>query len=592
MRCGRVDTSESKMMVSTDGAAAMATTSTERLEVTVGRGDARRWAALAVLALPCLVVSMDSTVLGLALAAISADLHPSAVELLWVGDAYTFVGAGALLFAGSLGDRFGRRRVLMWGAGAFGACSVLAAFAPSAAVLVAARALLGAAGALLMTSTLALVRMLFDDDRRRRTALGVWTASFAIGGLCGPVVGGLLLAWTWWGGVFLVAVPVMALLACLGPLLLDEARSGGPVPLDPASAALSLGTVVAFVAAVKALAARDPAAVPLSALAVSAVLGLVFVRRQRRLLRTGRRPLVDLDLLATARTAAPLLTNALAFFVLYGSQLLLAQYLQLGLGLSALEAGLWGMPGTVGYLVGAVLSPLAVRRSTPVRVVTAGLVLCAAGFGVIALVGTAGLPVFVVGAVVSSVGLAPVYAVTTDMVGSAAPADRPGTTAAVTETGAELGGALGIALLGSLATAIYQASLPPTAPGEARATLGGAYAAAQALPDPAAAELREAAAEAFATALTVAQVCGALALLGAAVAFPLALRRAAGLARLAERHPDPRDGDREGADEGGVRVADGEVRSARQRGHGPQRRLGENGVDEGPVPAGHEPVDR
>jgi DHA2 family multidrug resistance protein-like MFS transporter len=308
--------------------------------------------------------------------------------------------------------------------------------------------------------------------------------------------------------------------------LVDEARSGGFVPLDAAGAVFSLGTVVAFVAGVKGLAAHDPLPVPLSALAVSAVSASVFVRRHRRLREAGGRPLVDLRLLTTAGTTAPLLANALAFFVLYGSQLLLAQYLQLGLGLSALTAGMWGMPGTVGFLVGAVLSPIAVRHATPVGVVTAGLVLCAAGFGAIALVGTAGLPVFVVGTVVSSLGLAPVYAVTTDLVGSAAPPDRSGTTAAVTETGAELGGALGIALLGSLATAVYQASLPPAAPDEARATLGGAFAVAGTLPGSGAAQLRQAAAGAFASALTVAELSGAVALLGAAVAFPLAMRRA------------------------------------------------------------------
>jgi DHA2 family multidrug resistance protein-like MFS transporter len=197
---------------------------------------------------------MDLTVLNLAVPALSADLHPSSAQLLWIVDIYGFLVAGSLIVMGTLGDRIGRRRLLLIGAGAFGVASVLTASATSAEMLIAARAILGVAGATLAPSTLSLIRNMFLDDRQRTTAIGVWAASYSAGAAVGPVVGGVLLEHFWWGSVFLLAVPVMALLLLLGPLLLPEFRDEEARPLDPVSAVLSLAAVLAVIYGVKQIA--------------------------------------------------------------------------------------------------------------------------------------------------------------------------------------------------------------------------------------------------------------------------------------------------------------------------------------------------
>ncbi|WP_308010446.1 MFS transporter [Blastococcus sp. LR1] len=220
----------------------------------------RRWSALAVLALPVLLISVDMTVLGFAVPALSADLGPTSTELLWIVDIYSFLLAGLLVLMGNLGDRIGRRRLLIAGAIAFGLASALAAFATSPEMLIAARALLGLGGATLMPSTLALLRSVFPDDRERRLAIAIWAAAFSGGAAVGPIIGGVLLERFWWGSVFLVNAPVMVLLVIGALVLLPESRNPLPGPFGVPSGLLSIAGVLPVVYALKTVAKDGPSA--------------------------------------------------------------------------------------------------------------------------------------------------------------------------------------------------------------------------------------------------------------------------------------------------------------------------------------------
>src|SRR5688500_7099676 len=252
----------------------------------------REWIGLAVIALPCVLYSMDLTVLHLAVPHLSADLKPSSAQLLWIADIYGFMVAGALITMGTLGDRIGRRRLLMIGAAAFALTSILAAFSTSPEMLIAARALLGLAGATVAPSTLSLIRNMFHDDQQRTFAIGVWITAYSLGGAVGPLLGGLLLEFFWWGSVFLLAVPVMALLLVLGPVLLPEFRDPEAGRLDLFSAALSLVAVLAVIYGLKQFAQDGAGWLPALSVAAGLAVGIAFVRRQRTLAD----PLIDLQL--------------------------------------------------------------------------------------------------------------------------------------------------------------------------------------------------------------------------------------------------------------------------------------------------------
>jgi MFS transporter, DHA2 family, multidrug resistance protein len=327
----------------------------------------REWIGLGALALACVLYSMDLTVLHLAVPELSADLQPSSSQLLWIVDIYGFMLAGSLITMGTLGDRIGRRRLLLIGAAAFGAASLFAAFSTSAEMLIVARALLGVAGATLAPSTLSLIRSMFDDPRQRTVAIGVWITSFSAGAVIGPPLGGVLLEFFWWGSVFLLAVPVMGLLLVLGPLLLPEYRDPDAGRLDLVSAALSLVAVLAVIYGLKQVAQDGmgwpPAVSVLGGLAV----GAVFVRRQQRLAD----PLIDLRLFRLPAFSASLATYMLATFVAFGAFLFIFQYLQLVLGLSPLRAALWTVPSFTAFIVGAMLTPVIVRRVRPAYVMAA-----------------------------------------------------------------------------------------------------------------------------------------------------------------------------------------------------------------------------
>ena len=493
------------------------------------RAGRREWIGLAVLALACLLYSMDLTVLNLALPAISADLEPSSAQLLWIVDVYGFVLAGSLITMGTLGDRIGRRRLLLIGAAAFAAASVLAAMSTSAGMLIASRALLGLAGATLAPSTLSLIRNMFLDPGQRTVAIGVWITSFSAGAVIGPPLGGLLLEFFWWGSVFLLAVPVMALILILGPVLLPEFRDPDAGRLDLVSAALSLAAVLAVIYGLKGSAQNGLGWLPALSILAGLAVGVLFVRRQCRLAD----PLIDLRLFRVPAFSASLAAYLLGTFVAFGAFLFIFQYLQLVLGLSPIRAGLWTVPSFGAFIVGSMLTPVVVRGARPAFVMAGGLVLAAVGFGLLAQVDEgSGVAIFVTASVVFSLGLAPVFTLATDLIVGTAPPERAGAASAISETGSELGGALGIAILGSVGTALYRggvddavpAGVPPEAADAARDTLGGAVAAADELPDQFAAELLDAAREAFTHGLQVAAFTSAAVAVATAVLAAVLLR--------------------------------------------------------------------
>jgi DHA2 family multidrug resistance protein-like MFS transporter len=486
------------------------------------RAGRREWIALAVIALPCLLYSMDLSVLYLALPSLSAALKPSPTQLLWISDIYGFLLAGFLLTMGVVGDRIGRRRLLLIGAGMFGLASVLAAFATSVAMLIVARGLLGIAASTLAPSTLSLIRNMFLDDRQRTMAISVWVMSFSAGSALGPALGGLLLHFFWWGSVFLSAVPVMVALLVLGPILLPEFREPEPRPLDIPSAALSLGAVLALVYGIKTLAQNGLGPIPAASFVLGGALGLVFLRRQQTLAE----PLLDLHLFRRPVFAVALSVNTLSMFLIFGVFFLTDQYLQLVLGLSPLAAGLWSVPPTFGFIAGSALAPVLTRRCGPVCTMTYGLAVAAAGLIVLTQLpgrGGYGLALTLSGTGLLALGVSPVVALATDVILGAVPPEKAGQASGLSETGTELGGALGIAVLGSLATAVYL-SHPVAAAVHAR-TLSDAIHSAAHLPDRLATPLVDAARVAFTQGLHVAAVAGAVVAVLLAALVAIVLRR-------------------------------------------------------------------
>jgi MFS transporter, DHA2 family, multidrug resistance protein len=491
----------------------------------------RDWIGLTIIALPCLLYSMDLTVLNLAVPAISADLKPSSAQLLWIVDIYGFMVAGFLIPMGTLGDRIGRRRLLLIGAAAFGIASVLAAFSTSAEMLIAMRALLGIAGATLAPSTLSLIRNMFHDPAQRTVAIGVWITSYSIGGAIGPLIGGVLLQYFWWGSVFLVGVPVMVLLLVLGPMLLPEFRDPAAGRPDLWSAVLSLGAVLAMIYGIKFIAQHGAAWPAAFAILAGLGVGAVFVRRQQKLAD----PLIDLRLFRSSAFSAALITYTLATFFAFGVFVFTAQYLQLVLGLSPLQAGIWTVPMMAAFVVGSNLVSLIVRRVRPVIVMSIGLALAAIGFAALTQVDRpSALAVLVIASIVYSLGLAPVFTLATDMIVGAAPPERAGAASALSETGSEFGGALGIAILGSIGTAVYRTvmadqsldGVAPDAIEAVRSTLGAATAVAKHLPEALRGEVLDASRAAFRRAFElVALICALLALATSIVVVTL-LRRA------------------------------------------------------------------
>jgi DHA2 family multidrug resistance protein-like MFS transporter len=418
---------------------------------------ARAWLGLALLALPTMLLGLDLTLLHLALPALAADLRPTSTEALWIMDAYGFMIAGFLITMGTLGDRIGRRKLLMMGAAAFAVASVLAAFSTSAFMLIAARALLGVAGATLMPSTLALITNMFADPRQRALGFGIWATMFALGMAMGPVVGGVLLEHFWWGAAFLIAVPVLGLLLLLAPILLPEYRAARAGRLDLISVGLSLAAMLPVIYGIKQVAKDGFGLQPMGAMAVGLIFAAVFVGRQKRLAD----PLLDVRLFANRAFSVALIVLLFGLVAVGGTMLLVTQYLQLVAGLSPFVAGLWMGPPAFAMVAAGVLAPLIARRVRPGFVVAAALGVSAVGYLLLTMLGhsTNGVVLVVAGFSLAYLGLGTIAALGTDLVVGSAPADKAGSAAAMSETVQDLGVSLGIAVLGSLATALYRGQM-------------------------------------------------------------------------------------------------------------------------------------
>ena len=425
------------------------------------RAGRREWVALAVLALPTLLVTMDLSVLFLAVPKLTQELKPTSSELLWITDIYGLLLAASLITMGNLGDRIGRRRLLLIGGGAFAGASLLAAFSATALVLIAARAALGVAAATLAPSSLALIRNMFTDDRQRQFAIGAWLSCFAAGAAIGPVIGGFLLEHFWWGSVFLMNVPVMALLLVLGPVLLPESRDTSPGRLDLASVGLSLGSLLLVTYSVIHVSEHGVGGLALITIAVGLIVGAAFLRRQRSL----SYPLVDVGLFRSPAFAIACAALLVSVFVVSGTDLFVAQYLQLVHSVNPFAAGLWLLPAVISIIIGSMVAPYITRRVSSGVAVAASLTIAAAGLLVLTrLDPTSDLTVLVSGTSLIGLGAGVVGTLGTDIVVAAAPPERAGAASAISETATELGGAIGIAILGSVGTAVYRDHLGTAAP--------------------------------------------------------------------------------------------------------------------------------
>ncbi len=487
------------------------------------KATSREWIGLATLALPCMIYSMDLTVLNLAVPQLSADLKPSITQTLWIMDIYGFFVAGSLITMGTLGDRIGRRKMLLIGAFCFGLVSLIAAFAPTAELLIVARALLGISAASLSPSTLSLIRNMFLDDRQRTFAIGVWIAAFSAGGALGPLIGGMVLEHFWWGAVFLINVPVMLLLLAVGPFLLPEYKDPDAGKLDILSAAQSVIAVLGIIFALKHMAAQGFDLLAAASLAVGIVVGVMFVRRQRRL----PEPLIDVSLFEVPAVRSSLVINMGGIFVLFGGFFFITQYLQLAANMGPLEAGIWLAPSGIIFALGSLVSPMVAYRYRPSTVISLGFVLTALGFLVMAMIDIGGVYSVLAGLILFSIGFAPVATLTTDLVMTAVPPERAGQASGVSETSFEFGGATGVALLGTIFITVYRAALHPLPQGVPEAlddTLGGAFELAPTLPAQQGGELFELARESFTHALAVTSGISTVIALGIAVFAAVALR--------------------------------------------------------------------
>ncbi|MFD1308162.1 MFS transporter [Streptomyces kaempferi] len=486
------------------------------------RAGRREWTALGVLMLPLLLVSMDVSVLYFAIPAISADLEPSGTQQLWIFDIYAFVLAGLLMTMGSLGDRIGRRRLLLFGAAAFGAASALAAYADSAQTLIAARALLGIGGATLMPSTMAIIRTMFTDPGQRAKAIGLWSGVMTGGVALGSVMSGVLVQYFWWGSVFLVNLPAMALLLVLGPVLLPESRNPRPGRFDLPSVPLSMAAVLPVIYGIKEIPSEGWKFEYVLSILVGLLFTVLFVRRQR----TAESPLISPELFRGRGFAPAVVLNLVSSFAMMGSAYFTTQYLQSVLGKSSMEAALWALLPTVLVGVAAPVAAQLVQKGVHrAHVVSGGFVLGACGYGLLALTGTDSLWWALAGAGVLAAGIVVVMSQMMDLALSTVPVANAGVASSLLETGAEFGGALGMAVLGSIGTAVYRHGIPSDAPDAARETLGGALAVARELPGDTGGTLVRAAREAFTDGMHAAAVAGAVLLLGAAVLASATLRR-------------------------------------------------------------------
>lgn len=480
------------------------------------RAGRREWAGLAVLALPIMLVALDGSVLFLALPSLSADLDVTSSQQLWIVDIYVFMVAGFLITMGGLGDRVGRRKLLLFGAGAFTLASLLAAYANSAETLIAARTIQGIAGAIVMPMTLALINDMFTDAHQRVVAIAVRTSSLLVGAAVGPVIGGLLLEWFWWGSVFLVGVPVMGVLLVAGLFLLPEDRNVTAPGTDVISVGLSLAAVLPAIYGIKELSRNGWHVLPVVAAGVGLVIGVLFVIRQRRL----DYPLVDLRLFHNRQLGTIFIVMFTSSLVLGGTFLFVPLYLQSVEGLSPLRAGLLLVPQSVTTIVSTIAVAHLARQFRVAHVLAFGLVVAAAGCLMLAMVdSTVGLPLIIGGSVLASIGVVPVVTLATSYVMGAVPLEKSGAGSSIVASSKHLGTALGLAILGSIGAAIYRNKVvvpddvPPQMAATAHEALAGAVAVAHQLPPEMAENLVNSARAAFTAGLNIVGAVGAVLLM-------------------------------------------------------------------------------
>jgi DHA2 family multidrug resistance protein-like MFS transporter len=500
----------------------------------------REWIGLAVLALPTLLLSLDISVLYLALPHLSAQLGADSVEQLWIMDIYTFMLAGFLITLGTLGDRIGRRKLLLVGAALFGIASAFAAYSTTTEMLIIARAVMGISGATLMPSTLALISNMFLNTKQRGVAIGVWASCMMVGAAIGPIVGGLLLESFWWGSVFLMGVPVMVLLLIAGPILLPEYKDENAGRLDLLSVVLSLAAILPVIYGLKDAAKDGIGLTSIVAVVVGVLFGIVFARRQLRL----EHPLLDLRLFKIRSFSAALAIIILGGIPLAGIFLLVSQHMQMVLSMSPTATGLWLAPVGLVIAIGASISPGIAQKVRPGYVVAVGMIGSIIGFVMLTQIDSAsGLAMIVIGMILVYMGVGPSMALGVDMVVGSAPPEKAGSASATSETSTELGSALGIALLGSLATAVYRSNVtvPEQITGaqaqEAQDNIAGAVTVAEQAPEGAGAQLLDSANEAFSTAVNAGAIVGVVLFTACAVIAATMLRHVppSGQAEQAEK---------------------------------------------------------
>ncbi|MEV0582473.1 MFS transporter [Nonomuraea sp. NPDC050310] len=479
-----------------------------------------KWAVLAIACTATLLLSIDLTVLHLALPRLVGDLGATSTQLLWIGDIYGFALAGLLITMGNVGDRIGRKKLLLLGTVAFGVASVVTAYAPNPELLIAARALLGVAGATIMPSTLSIVRDVFTEPGERTMAVGIWSGMAAGGFALGPVIGGVLLDHFWWGSVFLVNVPVTAVLVVAGALILPESRNPRPGRIDLLSVLLSVTGVVGVIYAIKELADRGLGHFPGQVAAVVGVVALVlFCLRQVRLAE----PLIELRLFRRRAFSASIATNLLAIFAMMAMNLVSVWYFQMVLGWSPLQAGLGSLPGALAAAGGGALAPVLIARLGRNGLVAAGLLLAAASFAYYYTLGLELNYLLLVGPMMlGGIGIGFIFTVNNDNVLATAPRERAGAAAAISETSFELGGALGIAVLGTVLNTAYTSAM--TGPEAARESLAGAIEVAATLPAEQAGPLLTMARQAFVDGMHVTALVTAAILAGVALLAYFGLR--------------------------------------------------------------------
>ncbi|MET9294620.1 MFS transporter [Streptomyces sp. NPDC003077] len=512
-------------------------------------GGVNRWTVLIVLCVSLLFVALDTTILYVAVPSVTEDLRPGPVELLWIVDVYPLIAASLLILFGTLGDRVGRRRVLLLGYGLFGLASALAALAPNPPILMTARALLGIGGAMIMPATLSILRQVFPDRRERAVAIGVWSAVAAVGAAVGPVLGGFLVENFWWGSVFLINIPMMTAMLLVGRWLLPESRGEGNGPWDVVGAVIAALGVLGVVLGVKRM-GSGAAVVGLTTL-LPIVLGVLllflFVRRQRR----RAHPLIDLRLFARPAFGTSVGCIVLAMLALVGLQLIAVQYLQLVLGLTPLETGLRMLPLVFSAMAAGLTGSRILQALGPRAMVSLGFLLTALAVLCLTGMGDHDRPwLLVLGFVLLGFGFQTTLFGAYESMLSEAPADQAGGAAAIGETSYQLGAGIGVALLGSVMNAAYAPGLsdvdgvPRRAADSAAHSLGEAYKVASGLSEGARAALREAARDSFVRGLHITLIASAVLLLvGAAIALRLPRRTAEPTGRDDEDDPQGTAGD-------------------------------------------------